>query len=106
MSLGKKQLFTVCLMAAFSITMAQRQYKPSSVLSNGIFYKIGISAPGIYKLDIPFLNGLGLNTSNIPSSAIRLFGNGGTMLGEANNASWTDDLTENAIQVVDGNDGV
>jgi len=85
---------------------AQRSYKPSSVLSSGAFYKISAGAPGIYKIDLPFLASLGINTSNLPSSAIRLFGNGGGMPGESNSAPFPDDLTENAIQVVDGNDGI
>ena len=49
---------------------------------------------------------MGINTSNIPSSSIQLFGNGGQMLPEANNGKWTDDLQENAIAIVDGGDNV
>lgn len=106
MLLGKKQLLVTCLLGIIFNAHAQRQYKPSSVLAAGNFYKIAVTAPGIYKIDIPFLSSLGINTSSLPSGAIRLFGNGGAMLAEANNAPWTDDLTENAIQVVDGNDGI
>lgn len=85
---------------------AQRAYRPSSVLASGAWYKISVSAPGVYKIDLPFLSALGINTSNLPSSAIRLFGNGGGMPGESNSSPYLDDLTENAIQVVDGNDGL
>jgi hypothetical protein len=106
MLLKRKQLLITCLLGTFLTTAGQRQYKPSSALATGAFYKIAITDPGVYKLDLPFLNNLGINTTNLPSNAIRLFGNGGGMLGEANNASWTDDIVENAIQVIDGNDGV
>lgn len=84
--------------------MGQRTYKASSVLAAG-GWKISVSAPGIYKVDVSFLNSLGI-TGNIPSAQIRLLGNGGAMLSEANNLPYTDDLEENAIVVVDGGDGV
>src|SRR5262249_8631624 len=83
----------------------QRTYAPSSVLSGGNWYKIAIKTAGIYKVDANFLNSLGVNTSNLPSSSIRLFGNGGKMLAENNLTFRNDDLVENAIQVNDGGDG-
>jgi hypothetical protein len=86
--------------------IAQRTYAPASVLANGNWFKIGITGPGVYKIDIPFLNSLGVNTSSISSSAIRLYGNGGSMLPEANYFHRPDDLIENAIQVIDGGDGM
>jgi len=86
--------------------LSQRSYTSSSVLAGGNWYKLSVSSPGIYKIDIPFLNNLGINTSGLSSGTIRLFGNGGAMLTEANTGPWTDDLRENAIQVVDGGDGM
>ena len=85
---------------------AQRTYRASSVLATGNWYKIAIKDAGIYKIDIAFLSSLGINTSNLASNSIRLFGNGGSMLPEANNIFRPDDLEENAIMVVDGGDGV
>ncbi|MBK9939571.1 MAG: type IX secretion system sortase PorU [Chitinophagaceae bacterium] len=87
-------------------TMAQRNYTPNSVLSAGNWFKVSVKNAGVYKMDIPFLNNLGINTGNLSSASIRLFGNGGQMLAESNAGLWTDDLKENAIQVVDGGDGV
>lgn len=81
-------------------------YTNQSVLANGNWYKIAIKESGIYKLDVPFLNSLGVNTSNLQSSSIRVFGNTGQMLGEANNAFKYDDLVENAVEVIDGGDGI
>ncbi len=83
---------------------AQRTYKPSSVLAAGNFYKISVQKEGVYKLDAAFLNSLGINGS-IPSSQLRLYGNGGGMLPESNSAIPIDDLEENAIMVFDGGDG-
>jgi hypothetical protein len=85
---------------------AQRTYKPNSVLATGNWYKISIKEAGIYKMDLPFLNSLGINTSNLSSGAIRLCGNRGQMLAEANAGPWLDDLPENAIMIVDGGDGM
>jgi hypothetical protein len=95
-----------CFIASFSRLYAQRIYSSNSVLSTGSWYKLGIKNTGVYKIDIPFLNGLGINTANLTSNSIRLFGNGGQMLSEANAGPWTDDLKEVAIQVVDGGDGL
>jgi hypothetical protein len=87
-------------------SLAQRTYKPNSVLAAGSWYRIGIKDPGIYKVDVAFLSGLGLNTSNLSSGSIKLFGNGGRMLSEANADIPIDDLQENPILVVDGGDGI
>lgn len=86
------------------VTHSQQSYAAESVLASGNWYKIGITRQGVYKIDVGFLNNLGI-TGNIPSNAIRLFGNGGRMLPEANNTSRADDLVENAIVVNDGGDG-
>lgn len=84
---------------------AQRQYATVSVLATGNWYKLAIKDPGVYKVDGAFLSALGVG-GNLSSSSIRLFGNGGAMLGENANAFYSDDLVENAIEVVDGGDGI
>lgn len=85
---------------------AQRTYKANSVLSTGTWYKISVKDAGVYKIDLPFLSSLGINGSNIASNSIRLYGNSGGMLPEANNIPRLDDLDEVALMVVDGGDGV
>jgi hypothetical protein len=85
---------------------AQRVYKNTSALATGSWYKLSVNRAGVYKVDVNFLTKLGINASNLSSSSIRLFGNGGAMLPEACSGSKTDDLEENAIQVIDGGDGV
>ena len=84
---------------------AQRVYKSASSLASGNWYKIAVSAPGIYKVDLSLLRSLGVNTQGLSSSSIRLFGNGGALLPEPCNGARADDLTENAIEMVDGGDG-
>ena len=90
----------------FFKVLAQRSYKPNSVLATGNWYKIGVKDAGVYKIDIAFLNGLGINTTGLSSASIRLFGNGGQMLAESNAEIPVDDLKENAIMINDGGDGV
>jgi hypothetical protein len=85
---------------------AQRTYATQSVLNTGNVYKIAIKETGIYKVDIALLNSLGISTANLTSSAIKLYGNTGKMLGEANNSIKYDDLKENAIDIIDGGDGI
>lgn len=98
-------VFSLLILHSF-FSVAQRNYAQNSVLATGNWYKIGVTKPGIYKIDIPFLSSLGINTANISSSTIRMFGNGGFMLPENNASQRPDDLVENAIEVVDGGDGI
>ncbi|MBS1654502.1 MAG: type IX secretion system sortase PorU, partial [Bacteroidetes bacterium] len=88
-----------------SVGEAQRIYKPNSVLASGNWYKIAVKKTGIYKIDLAFLNSMGISGS-VSSNSIRLYGNGGQMLAEANNISRMDDLEENSIMIADGGDGV
>ncbi len=85
---------------------AQRNYVPNSVLSAGNWFKIGVTRGGIYKIDIAFLKNLGINTANLPSNSIAIFGNGGQILPENNALPRIDDLFENVIWVNDGGDGL
>lgn len=84
----------------------QRTYAGHSVLASGNWYKIGVSQPGIYKIDLAFLGRMGVNTSNLASSSLKLYGNGGKMLPESNKTPRPDDLVENAIWIEDGGDGI
>lgn len=104
----KSRLLILCgwLVLSGSGGHAQRNYSPHSVLASGNWYKLGVSIPGVYRIDVNLLNNLGVNTSNLASATVRMYGNGGNMLGEANSEYRPDDLREIAIQVVDGGDGV
>jgi len=105
--LTRTQWLTAGLLVFSSYTaFSQRSYTNSSVLASGNWYRIGVKEAGIYRIDIPFLNKLGLNTANLASSTFRLFGNGGTMLSEDPGTRITDDLIENPVLIEDGGDGV
>lgn len=98
-------VLTLAIQLSFHTSKAQRSYRTSSVLSSGNWYRVSVSAAGVYKLDLSFLSSLGL-PATIPSAQFRVFGNGGSMLPESNAQLPVDDLRENAIMVVDGGDGV
>ena len=97
-------IFGIVLLMTFIRGYSQRQYASSSVLASGNWLKIAVKEPGVYKVDAALLTPL--EVSSINSASLRLFGNGGAMLGEQGNATYIDDLFENAIQVVDGGDGI
>ncbi len=86
--------------------VSQRVYAPHSVLASGVWYKISARETGIYKIDLSLLSSLGINTSGLSSASFRLFGHPSGMLPEANSGTYLDDLTELAVQVVDGGDGL
>lgn len=78
-----------------------------SVLKDGDVYKFSIADAGIYKLDYNFLkNELKIaNLDQIDPRNIKIYGNGGGMLPEANNIQRPADLIENSIVIAGEDDG-
>lgn len=83
----------------------QSQFATSSALSTGNWYKIGVTESGIHRIDRALLQSLGVNTQQLDPRTLQLFGNGGGMLPQPNNAPRPDDLVENAIWVAGETDG-
>lgn len=102
----KIYVWVILIMVFATAANAQQSYVSHSVLANGNWYKIAATSQGVYKIDVAFLNKLGINTNNLSSSSIQLFGNGGGMLNENNAVTRQDDLFENAIEMNDGGDGI
>ena len=88
------------------LLQAQRVYTANSVLATGNWIKIGVKQAGVYKIDATSLASMNLAAGSIGSASIKLFSNGGAMLPEPNAQFRNDDLVENAIEVVDGGDGI
>ena len=101
----KKCLIFLALTGIFFVARGQRKYAENSVLSTGQWVKIAVDSPGIYKVTASDIKSAGISGS-ISSAQIRLFGNGGMVLPESNAVDVLDDLKENAIEMVDGGDGV
>jgi len=77
----------------------------NSVLASGDWYMISVQENGIYKLTYTELKEMGMAVDNINPQNLKVFGNGGGILPEANDEFVYDDLHENAIVVEAGNDG-
>lgn len=82
----------------------KQQLLSNSVLATGKWFKIRINKSGIYKLTYDDLKSMGFPVDGNPAN-IALYGNGGGILPEKNNAPRPADLTENPIEMVDGGDG-
>jgi len=84
-----------------------KNYASKSILASGSFYKIAVSKTGIHKITYSDFSSLGINLSNLNTSNIALFGNGGLILPERTSDFVYDDVNEVPIQVVDvDNDGI
>jgi hypothetical protein len=79
-----------------------------SIFKTGAWGKVGVTARGIYKVDVAALSSMGLMPAGgtVVSDKIRLFGSGGAMLPEAVGAARLGSFTQNALMVFDGGDGV
>ncbi len=80
-------------------------FADQSVLAIGNWYKIAVNQTGIHKVTYDDMVQLGMDPASFNPTDIRLYGNGGGMLPEANNQPRIDDLLENSIIVFDGGDG-
>jgi Peptidase family C25 len=101
-SLLKKHivLLSTCLLWA-CVAHAQ-----SSVLSTGKWLKIPITKTGVYRVSQSQLKQAGIDVAAIDPRTIKIYGNPGGMLPQANMATRPLDLIENAIIVQGESDGV
>lgn len=81
-------------------------YSDHSVLSGGRWFKLKIQQEGIYKITYSDLVQQGIDIASVDPRNIKIYGNGGGMLPEANWIENTDDLVENAIYIEGEDDGV
>jgi Peptidase family C25 len=77
----------------------------SSVLSSGKWYKLSVTADGIYRIDYNQLKNLGINPDAINPKKIQLYGGTNGMLPQANSIPRINDLKEISIYVVGADDG-
>lgn len=96
--------FTFLVMAVAMATYAQW---PShrSVLADHEWYKIGVTADGVYGLDYTTLQSVGIDPTQVDPSKVRMFSNVQGVLPESNAAERFDDLSEAAIVVTGADDG-
>lgn len=89
----------LCLFSASSLAQ-------SSVLASGKWYKVAVEKNGVYKISSSTFRSMGFDLSQTDPRNIRIYGNEGGMLPQANAATRPADLTENAIFVSGESDGV
>jgi hypothetical protein len=82
-----------------------RVFASSSVLSTGNWFKIAVGESGMCRVSYSMLQSMGAEMAQVNPSTIRVFGNGGGMLPENNDVYRHDDLVENAVYIVGGDDG-
>ena len=77
----------------------------NSVLATGEWFKLAVAEEGIYKIDRSMLAKMGLPVDGLDPARLAIYGNGGKMLPQPNDAFRYDDLVERAIYVKGENDG-
>lgn len=102
---GKSVVFASFTTLIFLLFFSLFSHAQSSVLTTGEWYKIATTRTGVHKIDATFLKDAGIDITKLNPQNIRIFGNGGGVLPQANNAPRAKDLTENLIEVVGENDG-
>lgn len=85
--------------------ISRSQTLAQSVLKTGTWVKIGVTQLGVYRLNQSQLAQLNPTFATADPRRLRLYGNGGAMLPQANASPRPTDLTENAIQVQGEADG-
>lgn len=77
-----------------------------SVLSNGDWYKVGVTQNGVYKLTYSYLQDIGIDIDNVKPNSIHIYGNSFGVLPEANSTERPDDLIKNSIYIEGDSDGI
>ena len=77
----------------------------NSVLASGDWYRFYVEKSGVYRISKSFLQQLGVKMNTVSPQSIKIYGNGGRMVPLSNAVDYPSDLTENAIQVIGGEDG-
>lgn len=79
-------------------------YASVSKLATGNFYKIAVTAEGMYRIDFNYIkNVMKLDPAGINLNSLAIFGNGGGMVPDQNSVARPDDLLENPTMLVDNN---
>ncbi len=101
---GYFHILPLLLVLTLNLTAQEmkEEYAPSSVLSSGKWFKIGVTEDGVYRIDFARLRQLGLEN---PSNPV-IFGNNTGQLSFYNDATGPDDLKEVALFAATGGDGV
>ncbi len=95
-------LFLIFLLPGYVLPLRAQNAPP---LSQGQWFKIGVTQTGVYKLSAGYLQQHGIAGSSTNPQHIQLYGQGGGMLPQPNDAPRPQGLQENAIFVAGEADG-
>src|SRR5512135_145468 len=101
-SLNILSLTFLMICAASRAQTPDGQYAGSSVLSSGKWFKIAVTADGIYRITYETLKNLGIENPSNP----KLYSNNNGQLSYFNDNSAPDDLRETGIWINTGSDGI
>jgi len=107
--MGKPGRYIWLILVVFWASIASKTAMAQvGIFSKGPWGKVGVTARGVYKIDMAALNSMGLVPAGgvIASDRIRLFGSGGAMLPEGVGDARSSSFTENALLINDGGDGI
>lgn len=107
--MGKPGRYIWLILVVFcAFSVSQTAMAQVGLFSKGVWGKVGVTARGVYKIDVAALNSMGLLPAGgvIASDKIRLFGSGGAVLPEAVGDARPSSFTENALLINDGGDGI
>lgn len=99
------KLRTVPIASRSSKAASASSFSSNSVLASGTWYKVAVTQSGLHRITYQDMEALGIDVNSIDPGRIGVFGNGGGMLSQANDAFRHDDLQQNAIQVIGEQDG-
>ncbi len=87
-----RSAFLLLFCLVFTQTNGQSR---TSVLAEGQWHKIAIVEDGVYKIDRDFISRLGIDPQSFDARTLKVYGNGGRMLPQANAAERAQDLLQN-----------
>lgn len=97
--------YSLYLFVTLFLFLVATGLRAQSVLQKGIWIKVGVTQTGMYRLSQEALAKIDPIFTSADPRRLRLFGNGGAPLPQANAAPRAFDLVENAIQVIGEDDG-
>jgi hypothetical protein len=100
-----KNLFFLWLIWLPFITTGTIPHKDQSVLATGSWFRFAVIHTGIHAITYSNLLQMGIQPQQIDPAHIRIYGNGGGMLPETTTSPRVDDLRENTLEIIGGDDG-
>lgn len=90
---------------AFALRQSQQTWKSQSILATGTWYKVETGPAGVYRIDAALLEALGLDPSLVDPRNLRVYGQRGGLLPQANALPAPDDLEEIPLYFPGESDG-